>query len=426
MPWSAVTNKRRRPAGSRAASCSAIRSTIAELRPPRIGVGTAHVTDEVERADIDIDQRAMAASATPRRHGRRRRPRRACRPSGRRAAPPGSARVPAKLSKVQIVVAIPAASARSHTVGCGCTTSGTSRSRRSSPGADRPPGQPVDDGVRRPRRTTCSRSARAAPDGRPVPSEDRLATVVAGKPAVSGRDGHRRQERRRVGVRLQLRRSRGRRRRTGRRAACRRDRARCRSPAPRARPAATGRRRRARRRRSDGTRTGAVMRQPHPQPPEALALVLDLDDLEPPICRVDATCVPPSASTSSPTMSTMRHLLERRRAAGRARDAHLLDRERLGARHLAHLDRAVRRDLGVAGRLHRVLEPAGTSGRSKSIRPSSGFMSRTRHRQAVVAVDDAVEQVQRRVGAHQRRTSLVVERAADRGAGGGTGSPRRR
>ena len=135
-----------------------------------------------------------------------------------------------------------------------------------------------------------------------------------------------------------------------------------------------------------------------------------------PICAVEATWVPPSACVSSPTMSTMRTSLTLgRHQVGRGPDD-VGDREGLVARQHPHVDTPVGGDLRVAGLLDRVLEAlwhlrqVEVHPRLERLHVAAG------HQRAEVAEDDAAQQVQPGVRAHQRGPALVLERAADGGA----------
>ena len=137
----------------------------------------------------------------------------------------------------------------------------------------------------------------------------------------------------------------------------------------------------------------------------------------PPMCLVDATCVPPSAWVSSPTMSTIRTSVRSgRQQVGRRADD-VGDRVGLVARQHLDVDPAVRVDLDRAGRGDRVLEALRHLGKVEVHPRLERLHVAAGDERAEVAEDDAGEQVQPGVGAHQRRTPVVVERALHRGSG---------
>ena len=176
---------------------------------------------------------------------------------------------------------------------------------------------------------------------------------------------------------------------------------------------------------SSSSRSGSVD-QPDAQPAETLALVLDLDHLDAP----DLTRSTRRACRRRPGCRGRRC---RRCARPRARAAAGWSRYGSGrdgvakassrGRLLTSIARSAATSTAQASAT-RSLKPSGTSGRLKSIRASSGSMLPPVTSDAEVAEDDAGQQVQTGVRAHQRRTPLVLDRAADGGARpAGSGSP---
>ena len=135
-----------------------------------------------------------------------------------------------------------------------------------------------------------------------------------------------------------------------------------------------------------------------------------------PISRVDATCVPPSACVSSPTMSTMRtSSIVGRQQVGRRPDD-VRDRERLGARQRrASIGRSAAIS-ALHAASHRVLEARRHLGAGRSPSAPQRLHVAAGHQRAEVAEHHAGEHVQPRVRAHQRRAPLVVQRPAHRRA----------
>ena len=125
----------------------------------------------------------------------------------------------------------------------------------------------------------------------------------------------------------------------------------------------------------------------------------------PPTSRVFATCVPPSAWRSSPTISIVRISVDPRRQQVDLRPDEVRDRRRprrAAGRRPGRRGRA--RQLGVDGRLDRVDEVAAHRLELEVHPPGAGLHVAAGDERAVVAPDDAAQRVEGRVGAHQARS----------------------
>ena len=129
----------------------------------------------------------------------------------------------------------------------------------------------------------------------------------------------------------------------------------------------------------------------------------------PPTSRVLATCVPPSAWRSSPTISIVRIVLDPLGEQVDLGPDQVRDGERLGPWQDRHPDVARGRQLGVDRRLDGVDEVARHPLELEVHATRSRLHVAAGHLRAVVAPDHAAQGVERGVGAHQRMPARPVE-----------------